>query len=128
NLRMGLYRRLGELTDATDIDGFGAELIDRFGPMPEEVQSLLKIVFIKSLCRIANVEKLDAGPKGIVVQFRNREFPNPAGLVQFIAENSVSAKIRTDHSIYFNRDLPTPDKRLGQAAVIMSKLSKLAAA
>ncbi|MCD1635943.1 transcription-repair coupling factor [Martelella mediterranea] len=128
NLRMGLYRRLGELTDATDIDGFGAELIDRFGPMPEEVQSLLKIVFIKSLCRIANVEKLDAGPKGIVVQFRNREFPNPAGLVQFIAENSVSAKIRPDHSIYFNRDLPTPDKRLGQAAIIMNKLSKLAAA
>ena len=64
NLRMALYRRLGELTDAADIDAFGAELIDRFGPMPDEVQSLLKVVFIKSLCRIANVEKLDAGPKG----------------------------------------------------------------
>ena len=128
NLRMGLYRRLGELSDAGDIDAFGAELIDRFGPMPDEVQSLLKVVFIKSLCRIANVEKLDAGPKGVVVQFRNREFPNPAGLVQFIAENSVSAKIRADHSIYFNRDLPTPDKRLGQAAIIMNKLAKLAAA
>ena len=128
NLRMGLYRRLGELTDAGDIDAFGAELIDRFGPLPEEVQSLLKVVFIKSLCRMANVEKLDAGPKGIVVQFRNQEFPNPAGLVQFIAENSVSAKIRPDQSIFFNRDLPTPDKRLGQAAIIMSKLSKIATA
>ncbi|AJY46891.1 transcription-repair coupling factor [Martelella endophytica] len=128
NLRMGLYRRLGELTDAGDIDAFGAELIDRFGPMPEEVQSLLKVVFIKLLCRTANVEKLDAGPKGVVVQFRNREFPNPAGLVQFIGENATTAKIRPDQSIYFNRDLPTPDKRLGQAAVIMSKLSKIAVA
>lgn len=128
NLRMALYRRLGDLTDARDIDGFGAELIDRFGPMPPEVQSLLKVVFIKSLCKTANVEKLDAGPKGLVVTFRNQEFPNPAGLVQFIAENSVSAKIRPDQSIYFNRDLPTPDKRLGQAAVTMSKLAKIAVA
>ncbi|TCT39330.1 transcription-repair coupling factor [Martelella mediterranea] len=128
NLRMGLYRRLGDLNDPGDIDAFGAELIDRFGPMPEEVQSLLKVVFIKSLCRTANVEKLDAGPKGLVVQFRNQEFPNPAGLVQFIAENSVSAKIRADQSIYFNRDLPTPEKRLGQAAVTMNKLAKIAVA
>ncbi len=127
NLRMALYRRLGELTDAGDIDAFGAELIDRFGPMPEAVQSLLKVVFIKSLCRTANVEKLDAGPKGIVVTFRNKEFPNPAGLVQFIAEQSVSAKIRPDQSVFFNRDLPTPERRLGQAAIIMSKLSKIAA-
>lgn len=50
----------------------GAELIDRFGPMPDaEVQHLLKIVYIKALCRRANVEKLDAGPKGVVIQFRH---------------------------------------------------------
>ncbi|TPW33198.1 transcription-repair coupling factor [Martelella alba] len=128
NLRMGLYRRLGELSDARDIDAFGAEMIDRFGPMPEELQSLLKVVYIKSLCRIANVEKLDAGPKGVVVQFRNAEFPNPAGLVQLIASESVSTKIRADQSVYFNRDLPTPQKRLGQAAIIMSKLAKIAGA
>ncbi|MGQ3296096.1 MAG: transcription-repair coupling factor, partial [Shinella sp.] len=78
HLRLGLYRRLGEITELGDIDAFGAELIDRFGPLPLEVQHLLKIVYIKSLCRVANVEKLDAGPKGVVVQFRNKQFPNPA--------------------------------------------------
>ncbi len=63
-LRLGLYRRLADLEELQDIDGFGAEMIDRFGPLPEEVQHLLKIVYIKALCRRANVEKLDAGPKG----------------------------------------------------------------
>lgn len=125
NLRLSLYRRLGDITDIGDIDGFGAELIDRFGPMPIEVQQLLKIVYIKALCRKANVEKLDAGPKGIVVQFRNREFPNPAALVGFIGKQGSLAKIRPDQSVVFIRDLPTPEKRLGGAAVIMTQLADL---
>jgi len=125
HLRLGLYRRLGEITDLSEIDDFGAELIDRFGPMPTEVQHLLKIVYIKALCRTANVEKLDAGPKGVVVQFRDKQFPNPAGLVQHIARLGNQAKIRPDHSVVFIRELPTPEKRLGGAAVIMNKLAEI---
>jgi len=125
HLRLGLYRRLGEITDLNEIDAFGAELIDRFGPMPIEVQHLLKIVYVKALCRTANVEKLEAGPKGVVVQFRQKQFPNPAALVGFIAKQGSMAKIRPDHSVVFVRDLPTPEKRLGGAAVIMTQLAGL---
>lgn len=126
HLRLGLYRRLGELTDLKEIDGFGAEMIDRFGPLPIEVQHLLKIVYIKSLCRTANVEKLDAGPKGVVVQLRNKEFPNPAALVGYIAKQGTLAKIRPDHSIFFQRELVTPEKRLSGAAMVMTQLAGLA--
>ncbi|MDH0613490.1 MULTISPECIES: transcription-repair coupling factor [unclassified Agrobacterium] len=126
HLRMGLYRRLGELADISEIDGFGAEMIDRFGPLPKEVQHLLKIVYIKSLCRTANVEKVDAGPKGVVVQFRNKEFPNPAALVAYIGKQGTMAKIRPDHSLFLTRDLPTPEKRLTGAAMIMTQLAELA--
>ncbi|CAN7499238.1 transcription-repair coupling factor [Pararhizobium sp. LjRoot238] len=126
HLRLGLYRRLGEITELSEIDAFGAELIDRFGPLPLEVQHLLKIVYMKSLCRTANVEKLDAGPKGVVVQFRNREFPNPGALVGYIAKQGIMAKIRPDHSIFFQRDFPTPEKRLAGAAVVMTQLAGLA--
>ncbi|NLR96042.1 transcription-repair coupling factor [Rhizobium sp. P38BS-XIX] len=126
HLRMALYRRLGEITELKEIDSFGAEMIDRFGPLPIEVQHLLKIVYIKSLCRVANVEKLDAGPKGVVVQFRNKEFPNPANLVGYIAKQGTMAKIRADHSVFLTRDLPTPEKRLQGAAVVMTQLAELA--
>ena len=93
--------------------------------MPIEVQHLLKIVYVKALCRTANVEKLEAGPKGVVVQFRQKQFPNPAALVGFIAKQGSMAKIRPDHSVVFVRDLPTPEKRLGGAAVIMTQLAGL---
>ncbi len=126
HLRLGLYRRLGEITELNDIDGFGAEMIDRFGPMPIEVQHLLKVVYIKALCRKANVEKLEAGPKGVVVQFRGKQFPNPAALVGYIAKQGTMAKIRPDHSVFLTRDLPTPEKRLSGAAVVMTQLAELA--
>ncbi|TGT59612.1 transcription-repair coupling factor [Mesorhizobium sp. M00.F.Ca.ET.170.01.1.1] len=124
-LRMALYRRLGDLETTEEIDGFGAELIDRFGPLPEEVTHLLKIVFIKALCRKANVEKLDAGPKGVVIHFRKREFPNPVGLVKFIGEQGSLAKIRADHSVVFMREWPNAEKRLAGSAVVMTQLARL---
>ncbi|MCV0429140.1 MAG: transcription-repair coupling factor, partial [Roseibium sp.] len=127
-LRLQLYRRLGDVSEASEIDAFGAELIDRFGPLPEEVQHLLKIVFIKGLCRKANVEKVDAGPKGIVVSFRNSEFANPAGLVSYIAEQGVLAKIRPDQRVVLTRDWEKTDSRLKGTATILTKLAKLAAA
>jgi transcription-repair coupling factor (superfamily II helicase) len=125
-LRLALYRRLAELEDTQAIDAFGAELIDRFGSLPEEVEHLLKIVFIKALCRQANVEKLDAGPKGVVIQFRKREFSDPVGLVRFIGEQGSMAKIRPDQSVVLIRDWPTPEKRLQGAAVVMTQLARLA--
>jgi transcription-repair coupling factor (superfamily II helicase) len=124
-LRLGLYRRLGEIENTEDIDAFGAELIDRFGPLPEEVEHLLKIVYIKVLCRRANVEKLDAGPKGVVVHFRKREFPEPAALIGYIGEQGSLAKIRPDHSVVFSRDWPNAEKRLAGAAVIVTQLVRL---
>ncbi len=125
-LRLALYRRLGELETPEEIDAFGAELIDRFGSLPEEVEHLLKIVYIKALCRKANVEKLDAGPKGIVIHFRKREFADPAGLVRFIGEQGSLAKIRPDQGVVFIRDWPNAEKRLAGAAVVMTQLARLA--
>jgi transcription-repair coupling factor (superfamily II helicase) len=126
NLRLSLYRELAALDSPEEIDSFAAGLIDRFGPLPEEVQHLLKIVFIKALCRKANVEKLDAGPKGVVIHFRKREFPDPVGLVRYIGEQGAMAKIRPDQSVVFIRDWATPEKRLSGSAVVMTQLARLA--
>nr|WP_316862791.1 transcription-repair coupling factor [uncultured Cohaesibacter sp.] len=127
-LRLSLYRRLADLVEANEIDEFGAELIDRFGPQPDEVKHLLKIVYIKGLCRKANVEKIDAGPKGVVIAFRNNEFANPAALVHYITEQGSLAKIRPDQKIFLSRDWKSAGARLKGAAVIMTQLAKLAKA
>ncbi|MCP8882065.1 transcription-repair coupling factor [Devosia sp. XJ19-1] len=125
-LRMQLYRKLGDLTDIRDIDAAGAELIDRFGPLPEEVEALLKVILVKSLCRQANVEKVDAGPKGAVITLRNNVFPNPAGLVRMVSDLSNQVRIKPDQKLVFARNWPSAEHRLKGAAAILSKLAKLA--
>ena len=125
-LRLSLYKRLSALETAQEIDDFGAELIDRFGPLPEEVDHLLKLVFVKQLCRRCNIEKVDAGPKGMVFTLRSGTFPNPAGLIQYIADQGTLAKIRPDQKIVLIRDWPKPLQRLKGAAVTLSQLAGIA--
>src|SRR5207248_2538860 len=85
-VRLALYRRLAEIEEEREIDAFAAELADRFGKPPVEVEHLLQVVKIKALCRQANVEKIEGGPKGLVLTFRDNRFANPERLVSFIRE------------------------------------------
>ena len=82
----------------------------------------------EGLCRRANVEKIDAGPKGVVIAFRGNEFPNPAGLVSYIGEQGVLAKIRPDQKVVLSRDWATADQRLKGSAAVLLKLVRLAEA
>jgi transcription-repair coupling factor (superfamily II helicase) len=126
-VRLGLYRRLADLHDQQAVDGFGAELHDRFGRVPEEVRHLLEIVSIKLLCRAANVEGVDAGPKGAVIKFRGDAFANPGKLVEWIGGQGTRAKLRPDMKLVIMRDWDKPDERLKGTRQLMQNLVKLAA-
>lgn len=124
-VRMGLYRRIASLDSRKEIDGLAAEMIDRFGALPEEAENLLETVAIKSLCRHANVEKVDAGPKGAVVSFRNNEFANPAALIEFIQDHKGTAKLRPDHSLVYMRSWDDPDTRLNGVRVLLKSFTDM---
>jgi transcription-repair coupling factor (superfamily II helicase) len=128
DLRMGLYRRLGELEDRPAIDAFAAEMIDRFGALPEETANLMKIVEVKLNCREASVAKLDIGPRGAVVTFAQSGFPDLGGLLGYIERLKGTAKLRPDSKMTVARDWPTPDARLDGALQISRGLARVAAA
>jgi transcription-repair coupling factor (superfamily II helicase) len=125
-VRLALYRRLAEIADEREIDAFGAELIDRFGPLPEEVEHLLKIVAIKTLCLRANVEKIETGPKGAVLAFRDNTFANPDGLIAYIRDQGSEARVRPDMKVVFFDDWEKPEQRLKGTAGILRCLVALA--
>jgi transcription-repair coupling factor (superfamily II helicase) len=126
SLRLGLYRRLADIGTREEIDGFAAELIDRFGPLPDEVNNLLEVVAIKRFCREAGMEKIDAGPKGAVVAFRNNIFANPEALIRFISKQAGTCKVRPDQKLVYYRSWETPKERLAGIRKLTSDLAKLA--
>ncbi len=126
-VRLGLYRRLADFTAQDDIEAFGAELRDRFGKLPPDVDHLLSIVAIKLLCRQANVQSVDAGAKGASIALRKGIFPNPGKLVEWINGQGTLAKLRPDMKLVVMRDWATPEQRLKGTRQLMQTLVKLAA-
>ena len=128
NVRLALYRRLSEAERPEDREALAAELIDRFGPLPEEAGQLLKVVAIKGLCRQANVAKIDVGPKGAVISFRDDHFANPAGLVPFIQKRAAVWRLRPDNKVVVRGEWDQPDARLAAAERILTELAGIALA
>jgi transcription-repair coupling factor (superfamily II helicase) len=127
NIRLNLYRRISDLVDQSEIEGFAAALIDRFGPLPPEVENLLDIVAIKRLCRAAGVERVEAGPKGAVVSFRNNSFGKVDKLVQFISRKASVIKLRADQKLVYIQNWDRGDQRVKGVHGLMDDLAKIAA-
>src|SRR5262249_11696923 len=125
-VRLALYRRLAEIEDERAIEAFGAEMVDRVGPLPLEVEPLLQIVAIQALFPQANGEKIETGPKGAVVLFRDNTFANPDRLVAFIRDQGPAARVRPDMKVVFFDDWEEPEDRLKGTAAILRNLVSLA--
>ena len=125
-VRLGLYRRLAHLVDAPDIEAFAAELIDRFGPIPDAVENLLQVIGIKQLCRRAGVEKVDAGPKGAVLTLYENRYANPEGLVAYIQKQAGTVKLRPDQKLVFMRVWDNARVRVRGVRQLMEELADLA--
>jgi transcription-repair coupling factor (superfamily II helicase) len=124
DVRLGLYRRLSHLDSRAELEGFAAELHDRFGKPPVEVETLLRVVRVKTLCRRAGIARLDTGPKGATIQFRGDKFADPAGLVDFIHDQRGLARIR-DNKLVIRRSWATDEDRLKGGFAIVRDLAKI---
>ena len=123
DVRLGLYRRLSALTKKVELEGFAAELIDRFGPLPKEVNTLMLIVRIKAMCKRAGISQLDGGPKGATIRFHNDKFASPKGLVEFIQAQKGMAKVK-DNKIVVGREWKTEAEKIKGAFAIAKDLAE----
>ena len=86
---------------------------------------LLQLVTIKALCRKANVEKLDAGARGLTLAFRGNAFANPTGLVKWVASQGSLAKVRPDMRIVVVDDFEKLKDRLDGTLKVMREIAKI---
>ncbi len=124
-VRMSLYRRLNDLDEKDEIEGFAAEMIDRFGVLPDEVENLLEILQIKMLCKIAGVSKVDAGPKGAIIEFHKNIPPNVDGIMKWIMTKAGTVKIRPDQKLSATRAWPKTQMRVKGVRTLMKELAGL---
>lgn len=126
DVRMSLYHQIGEIETEAEVDSFSAELVDRFGPYPVEVENLLNVVSLKILAKKANIERIDAGPKGANIAFYQNTFPNPAALIDYISSQLGTMKIRPDQKLLVMRPWNNVSDRLAGIQKIIKKIADLA--
>ena len=125
SVRMSLYRRLSDLVEPSDIESFAAELIDRFGNLPPEVENLLDILKIKQLSKKAGIDQVEAGPKGAVIGFHNNTPPNIPALMRWIQDQRGSVKLRPDQKLVVSRGWASAEHRVRGVQNLMKELSQI---
>ena len=121
-LRLGLYRRVAGMDTEEEINGFAAELVDRFGDMPEEVRHLITTLNLKLLCRKANIERIDTGAKGAVISFHNNYFPKPEALLKHIERNPRRLKLRPDQKLVFTHEFKDLNDKISSIKKLLLEL------
>jgi transcription-repair coupling factor (superfamily II helicase) len=124
-LRLSLYRRAASFETDADLQGFAAELVDRFGPSPLEVEHFIATLRIKACCKLAGIARLDAGPKGVVLAFRNNKFANPAALLDHIARHPGRIKLRADQTLFIAAESTANANRMALADAIANEIAAL---
>jgi transcription-repair coupling factor (superfamily II helicase) len=123
--RLSLYRRLADLVDDGEREAFAAELIDRFGPLPEETKQLLEITAVKILCKRLGVAKVSAGPKGALLAFRDNAPLDGAKLIAYVQKRPNHLKLRPDMKLVLNGTWPDAPGRLAGVKSLLRDMSGL---
>lgn len=125
-VRMALYRRMSDAEGPDAVEALAAEMIDRFGPLPQPTTNLLRLIEIKRQAIEANIAKIDVGAKGALVSFHKDSFPDPMGLIAYVERLNGIAKLRPDNKLVITRAWGTAEGRLNGLVQMTKGLSAIA--
>ncbi|MEO5707270.1 MAG: transcription-repair coupling factor [Alteraurantiacibacter sp.] len=124
-VRMALYRRLNDAENKGEVEALAAEMIDRFGALPPATRNLVRLIEIKQQAMAANVAKIDVGARGTLVTFHNDDFPDPEGLLAYVARLNGTARLRPDMKLVIERAWSDPESRLNGLVQLTKGLSAI---
>jgi len=67
--KIEIYKKIAAISSDEDILDITEELIDRFGNVPKEVNNLIKVAFIKTLCKKLNIKEIIQSNKFVRFMF-----------------------------------------------------------
>jgi len=121
-LRLGLYKRLSNLNNDSELESFSNEMVDRFGGLPDAFTNLIKVIKIKRKCKISNISKIEAGPKGVVIRFYDKKFNNADGLINWIDQTRLNIKIKNNGQLIVYMNWRNTKEQLDSIDLIVTKI------
>ena len=122
--RLSAYRRLAKMTELSEIKDFKAELIDRFGVLPEEAVNLLLTIMLKVLSIKAGVKRVDFSGQQLLFYFSEIHQKNPSGIVDMIVSNQKLFEFSPNHILKARLNNRSTNGMLVQARNILKEIKQ----
>jgi transcription-repair coupling factor (superfamily II helicase) len=122
HLRLALYQRIAA-ADAARLQDMTAELVDRFGELPEPARNLLQLARLRLRARELGIRRLELGPAGGSIQFEEQNRIEPARVIGLIQRQAQEYRLEGPLKLRITRALPQPDSRFVRAEALLNHLA-----
>ncbi len=102
DVRLSLYRRLSMLTEEEELRKIKDEVIDRFGPMPEEAKNLFEIMEIRIILKRLGIKRLDLSDNGIILTFAENNHIDPEVLAKVVTQRPRTFRFLSENKLRIN--------------------------
>ncbi len=110
--RLVIYKKIASATTSVELDNIQVELIDRFGLMPAEVQSLFKVSLIKQQAASLDIKKIDVSSKGGYILFKENPNINKDATLDLVMNQPKIYQLIGPSKLSFTTTLNSEDKKI----------------
>jgi len=123
HLRLSFYKKLATAKTTDQIDGLLEEIVDRFGKLPAQAQTLIDVHRLRVLARPYGVVKVDAAPGVINITFKPQPPIDPMRIIELIQKNR-HIKLAGNEKLRIERELKDPKERAQMVRDILRALGQ----
>ena len=123
HLRLSFYKKLATAKNADQVDALLEEIVDRFGKLPPQAQTLIDVHRLRVLSQPYGVVKVDAAPGVITITFKKNPPIDPMKIIQLIQKNK-HIKLAGNEKLRIERELPETKDRVQMVRDILKNLGQ----
>lgn len=123
HLRLSFYKKLATAKTPAQIDSLLEEIVDRFGKLPPQAQTLIDVHRLRVLARPYGVLKVDAAPGVINIVFKPNPPVDPMAIIQLIQKNK-HIKLAGNEKLRIERELKEPKDRAQMVRDVLRSLGQ----
>ncbi len=123
HLRLSFYKKLATAKTTEQVDTLLEEIVDRFGKLPPQAQTLIDVHRLRVIARPYGVVKVDAAPGVITITFKPQPPVEPMRIIELIQKNK-HIKLAGNEKLRIERELPEPKERAQMVRDVLRSLGK----
>ena len=123
HLRLSFYKKLATAKTTEQIDALLEEIVDRFGKLPAQAQTLIDVHRLRVIARAYGVVKVDAAPTVITITFKPDPPIDSIRIIELIQKNR-HIKLAGNEKLRIERALPEPRERAQMVRDVLRSLGQ----